>query len=412
MESEGEGEEAPTQAAAAAEEGGDEADLLALLQRLGLALSPSSSSSKGDNNAQGSSRGDGGVGAGAGSRPIPRASKPAVPPPTMATATTAPAPPTNGSQAAPRVSAGKKDPGSAGAAEWAPWQSIHIQQQQQQLQQQRQKQVPSAGKRVNNQPPRRSGRRNGAGRCHSGHERSQSDGGVRPANRYPHRCGGGIGGSSSLDKDDPSQRVGMQVGTAASAAAVTPENAWQSGTSNGGASSPSAAAVGGGGVSTSPAQARGGYATAVSKNEGRGLGMAAAAAATATEDGMVDLMRREITAREALLLGPILWAATGVTCLKLCYNHLRDGGAEAVSGAIERHPSLHTMDLGFNGITDQGAASLARGLAHNSSLRTLYLSGNSIGAAGAGAIADALARNTGLTTLHLSVSYDSSLFSM
>ncbi|CAN0340011.1 unnamed protein product, partial [Ectocarpus sp. 8 AP-2014] len=46
MESEGEGEEAPTQAAAAtAEEGGDEADLLALLQRLGLALSPSSSPS-------------------------------------------------------------------------------------------------------------------------------------------------------------------------------------------------------------------------------------------------------------------------------------------------------------------------------------------------------------------------------
>lgn len=73
---------------------------------------------------------------------------------------------------------------------------------------------------------------------------------------------------------------------------------------------------------------------------------AAAATATATEDGMVNLMRREITAREALLLGPILWAATGVTSLKLCYNHLTDGGAEAVSGAIERHPSLHTMALG------------------------------------------------------------------
>lgn len=347
MESEGEGEEAPTQAAAAEEGGGDEADLLALLQRLGLALSPSSSSSKGDNNVQGSSRGDGAGDGDGGSSLMPRASKPAVPPPpTMATATTAPAP-TNGSQAAPGVSAGKKVPGSAGAAEWAPWQSTHIQQKQQ-VEQQQQKQVPSAGKRVNNQPPRRSGRRNGAGHCHSGHERSQSDGGVRPANRYPHRCGGGIGGSSSLDKDDPSQRVGMQVGTAAAAAAVTPENARQSGTSNGGASSPSAAAVGGGGVSTSPAQARGGSAIAVSKNEGGGLGMAAAAA-TATEDGMVDLMRREITAREALLLGPILWAATGVTCLKLCYNHLRDGGAEAVSGAIERHPSLHTMDLGKKG---------------------------------------------------------------
>ncbi|CAM9624797.1 unnamed protein product, partial [Ectocarpus sp. 8 AP-2014] len=394
MESEGEGEEAPTQAAAAtAEEGGDEADLLALLQRLGLALSPSSSPSTGDNNGQASSRGGGGGGRGRGSSPMPRASKPAVPPPPppTATATTAPAP-INGSQAAPGVSAGKKVPGSAGAAEWAPWQSTHIQQQQ------KQKQVPSAGKRVSNQPPRRSGRRNGAGHSHSGHERSQSDGGVRPANRYPHRCGGGIGGNSSLDMDDPSQRVGMQVGTAPAA-----KNAWQSSTNNGGASSPSAA-VGGGGVSTSPAQARGGSATTVSKNEGGGLGMAAAAAAaTATEDGMVDLMRREITAREALLLGPILWAATGVTCLKLCYNHLRDGGAEAVSGAIERHPSLHTMDLGFNGITDQGAASLARGLAHNSSLRTLYLSGNSIGAAGAGAIADALARNTGLTTLHLSI---------
>lgn len=47
-----------------------------------------------------------------------------------------------------------------------------------------------------------------------------------------------------------------------------------------------------------------------------------------------------------MLLEPILRAATGVACLKLCYNHLRDGGAEAVSTAIERHPSLHTMDLG------------------------------------------------------------------
>lgn len=69
-------------------------------------------------------------------------------------------------------------------------------------------------------------------------------------------------------------------------------------------------------------------------------------AAADVKEGLVDLMRREITAREALLLGPTLWAATGVTCLKLCYNHLRDGGAKAVSGAIERHPSLHTMDLG------------------------------------------------------------------
>lgn len=54
----------------------------------------------------------------------------------------------------------------------------------------------------------------------------------------------------------------------------------------------------------------------------------------------------EITAKEAVLLGPILRAATGVACLKLCYNHLRDGGAEAVSSSIERHSSLHTMDLG------------------------------------------------------------------
>lgn len=61
---------------------------------------------------------------------------------------------------------------------------------------------------------------------------------------------------------------------------------------------------------------------------------------------MVDLMRREITAKEAVLLGPLLWAATGVNCLKLCYNHLKDGGAEAVSLAMRRHPSLHTMDLG------------------------------------------------------------------
>lgn len=63
-------------------------------------------------------------------------------------------------------------------------------------------------------------------------------------------------------------------------------------------------------------------------------------------DGMVDLMRREITAKEAVLLGPLLWSATGVKCLKLCYNHLKDGGAQAVSLAMQRHPSLHTMDLG------------------------------------------------------------------
>lgn len=69
-------------------------------------------------------------------------------------------------------------------------------------------------------------------------------------------------------------------------------------------------------------------------------------AAAAGSGGMVDLMRREITAREALLLGPILRSARGVTCLKLCYNHLKDGGAEAVSSAIENLPSLHTMDLG------------------------------------------------------------------
>lgn len=59
-----------------------------------------------------------------------------------------------------------------------------------------------------------------------------------------------------------------------------------------------------------------------------------------------DTYRCEITAKEAVLLGPILLAAKGVVSLKLCYNHLRDGGAEAVSTAIERHPSLHTMDLG------------------------------------------------------------------
>lgn len=69
-------------------------------------------------------------------------------------------------------------------------------------------------------------------------------------------------------------------------------------------------------------------------------------AAAVGSGGMVDLMRREITAREALLLGPILRSARGVTCLKLCYNHLKDGGAEAVSSAIENLPSLHTMDLG------------------------------------------------------------------
>lgn len=70
-----------------------------------------------------------------------------------------------------------------------------------------------------------------------------------------------------------------------------------------------------------------------------------------SREGMVDLMRREITAKEAVLLGPLLWAATGVNCLKLCYNHLKDGGAEAVSLAMRRHPSLHTMDLGESIIT-------------------------------------------------------------
>lgn len=80
--------------------------------------------------------------------------------------------------------------------------------------------------------------------------------------------------------------------------------------------------------------------------QGGGGGRIGTEAAAASSGGMVDLMRREITAREALLLGPILRSARGVTCLKLCYNYLKDGGAEAVSSAIENLPSLHTMDLG------------------------------------------------------------------
>ncbi|CAM9987084.1 unnamed protein product, partial [Discosporangium mesarthrocarpum] len=60
----------------------------------------------------------------------------------------------------------------------------------------------------------------------------------------------------------------------------------------------------------------------------------------------VDLSQRGITAREAVMLSPTLKTAAGLECLKLCYNHLGDGGARAVAAAIEGHQSLHTLDLG------------------------------------------------------------------
>ena len=275
---------------------GDEADLLALLKRLGLARSPSSKGSKGGG---GGARGGGGTGGNANSSgsDIARTdNKPTTPAPT------------NGSQ--PPYGSFGNNPGGPAAGSITGGSS--------------QQSGTAAAAAARNAGIKIVGRNSNNPHNHNGHERSQSDGVVSPGNRYPHRHGGGIGSGS----DDRARQLHAGLHGAMS---PTPAGSDARGRAGSGAPAPAPA----GRVTGGPAV-------------GGGLGMAAAAAATATEDGMVDLMRREITAREALLLGPILWAATGVTCLKLCYNHLKDGGAEAVSGAIQRHPSLHTMDLGKN----------------------------------------------------------------
>lgn len=300
-----ESEEAAGEGAAAvqsAEGVGDEADLLALLKRLGLARSPSpkSSSSGGDNL---------------------RTEKP----------TQTPAP-TNGSQT-PHVYFSNGPSPSAGTAKEGVSSSDT----------QNQQQLSTGGFNIK----RGTRGKNNNGRKRNGHERSHSDGGVYAGTRYPHRRGGGIGirGADHMRQrhDDFPGSGGVGAPSLAPVARTS------------GAADVTATAAGWGGKPIAAAEEE-----EFDKVRG-GLGMAAAAAAataTAKEDGMVDLMRREITAREALLLGPILWAAKGVTCLKLCYNHLKDGGAEAVSGAIERHPSLHTMDLGESEVWGLGGRNI------------------------------------------------------
>ncbi len=310
-----ESEEAAGEGAAAvqaAEGGGDEGDLLALLKRLGLARSPSpkSNSSGGDN---------------------VRTEKP----------TQTPAP-TNGSQTPHGYFSHGPSPRAGTASGGVPSHDTPIQQQ-----------LSAGGGNI-----KRSTRiKNSTGHKHNGHERSHSDGGVSAGTRYPHRRGGGIGIRNADEIRQQHEGLRGSGGSGRSGGPSLAPVARIPGTAE-----VMATAVGGEGKPTVAAEEAEGF----DKAEG-GLGVAAAAAAatatataTAKEDGMVDLMRREITAREALLLGPILWAAKGVTSLKLCYNHLKDGGAEAVSGAIERHPSLHTMDLGESEVWGSGGRGIER----------------------------------------------------
>ena len=295
----------------------DETDLLALLKRLGLALSQPSSASRGCGNRNGNRDGDGDEGMACGREEMDTSS------PTPA--------PNSGSYSANGPRGARPEGASAAEAAGSGTAASRRSRQQHQVsegsdvdgrsfdtrQQDARRGEGGAFGRANE--PQSLGRgggignggRNGGGNDFVGSNSSnnnknyQSKGEAWPGGKLKPGNGRVFSGEMAVGKAE----AGSGVGHSSSAATTTTS---------------------------------GGPRAGASPKDGGAIGLRTVAAS----EKMVDLMRREITAREALLLGPILRSATGVTCLRLCYNDLRDGGAEAVSSAIESLPSLHSMDLG------------------------------------------------------------------
>ena len=121
----------------------------------------------------------------------------------------------------------------------------------------------------------------------------------------------------------------------------------------------------------------------------------------------INLCRRGIGYKEALLIKEAIIANQQLSVVKLSYNDLRDAGARTIAEAISangaHHASLSSLDLGFNSIGDEGCESLAvNAVAGNYVLDTLYLSGNKIRTKGALSIAGAMLHGGALTNLHMS----------
>jgi Ran GTPase-activating protein (RanGAP) involved in mRNA processing and transport len=120
----------------------------------------------------------------------------------------------------------------------------------------------------------------------------------------------------------------------------------------------------------------------------------------------INLCRRGIGPKEALLLREAIISNQQLSVVRLSYNDLRDEGttsiAEAVSANGRHHASLSTLDLGFNSIGDQGCEAISvHALAGNYVLGTLYLSGNRVRDKGAISIAGAILHGSALSELHL-----------
>ena len=297
----------------------DETDLLALLKRLGLALSQPSSASRGCGNRNGNRDGDGDEGMACGREEMDTSSPTPAPNSESYSA--------NGPRGARPEGASAAEAAGSGSGTAASRRS-------------RQQHQVSEGSDVDGRSfdTRQQDARRGEGGAFGRANEPQSlgrGGGIGNGGRN----GGGndFVGSNSSNNNKNYQSKG---------------EAWPGGKlkpGNGRVFSGEMAvgkAEAGSGVGHSSSAATtttsGGPHAGASPKDGGAIGLRTVAAS----EKMVDLMRREITAREALLLGPILRSATGVTCLRLCYNDLRDGGAEAVSSAIESLPSLHSMDLG------------------------------------------------------------------
>lgn len=120
----------------------------------------------------------------------------------------------------------------------------------------------------------------------------------------------------------------------------------------------------------------------------------------------INLCRRGIGEKEALLVKEAIIANPQLSVVKLSYNDLRDAGAALIAEAMfannRHHPSISSLDLGFNAIGDAGCEAISvHTLAGNFALDTLYLSGNKIRDKGALSIAGAMLHGVGLTQLHL-----------
>ncbi|KAL7566727.1 hypothetical protein ACA910_017781 [Epithemia clementina (nom. ined.)] len=122
---------------------------------------------------------------------------------------------------------------------------------------------------------------------------------------------------------------------------------------------------------------------------------------------MINLTRRGIGHKEAVLLHQAMMLNPSLSVLKLSYNNLGDAGASIIARGFmqngKHHDKLSILDMGFNDIGDSGCEAIAlMAIAGNLNISGVYLSGNRIGEKGALAIAGAILHGSGISALHLS----------